>query len=120
MIPGTSASEPCLQIDVDRRPDVAVVRLFGSATMDCIRVLSDAMSAVADEQPAQIIIDCSGLDFLCFEALGVFIVAHTRSHRHGGAVKLAAPRPHIAEMLAITKLNRVLPTFATIDQALAG
>ena len=58
--------------------------------------------------------DVSHIDTMC---LGVFIATQVRVQRRGGCVKLLLTPPRIRHILAIAKLDQLLPTFETEDEA---
>ncbi len=108
-----------LSIDVDAPADgPTVVRLGGSATMDEAERLTAELRRVAGTCRGGIVLDLTGLDFICSMGLGALIVAHVTGQRHGCAVCVAAPQQAIREMLQTTRLNLIFPIHDSLDDAL--
>ena len=59
--------------------------------------------------------DVTHIDTMC---LGVFVAAHVRFQRRGGAVNLLQTPPRIQHMLRITRIDQFLPTYATEAEAI--
>ena len=118
MTQDASATSRPLTIEVDRRDGAVVVRVAGEATMDRTVQLRDALYAVAEERFPQIFLDLTGLEFICSEGLGVLVATHLRSYRHAGVLKLVAPGLRVAEVLRRTRLDRVFPSYDSVEQAL--
>lgn len=107
-----------LEIDVERRERLAVVRLSGSATMDVSERLKCSLFEVVETPVESIVLDLAGLDFLCSEGLGAIVATHTKCARRGGSVRLARPTEPIQELLDITKLTRLFPVYLSVDEAI--
>ena len=116
----TSSSQPILKIDVTHHGRSAVVRLIGAAHMDVSADLQDQLAELIVSPVERIVLDLSDLAFVSSAGLGTFIAAHQRCGRHGCVIRLAAPQARIRQLLELTCLDRILPIFATVEQALAA
>ena len=118
----TDASFPTerpLEIEVDPREQATVITLRGSADMGTAQQLEDTLLEVSADQPEQIVIELSDLDFICSAGLGELISANARSRQHQGVVKLVNPQPFVRDVLVQTNLLSLFPIFASVDEALA-
>jgi anti-sigma B factor antagonist len=112
---------PPYQIEVDRRGLIAVVKLAGSVNMDVCDQVRDRLIEIVDDHPTtRLVLDLSGLDFICSVGLGGIIAAHLRCRHHNGGVRLVSPRPDIMELLSVTKLTTLFPIDDTVAAAIAA
>jgi anti-sigma B factor antagonist len=83
---------------------------------------ADAEAAIAAlVAPGQsLIIDMSALDFMDCAALGALLRVQTLARRGDGDVVLAAPRPLVRKLLALTGRDEVFCVQASIAAAVAG
>jgi len=114
-----STVEQGLNVRVERQGAGTVVYLNGSATMDRCDALSETLQEAVDRQGGSVVLDLSGLEFICSLGLGGIVEADRLARRTGGRVRLCAPRPEIAKLLHVTKLDHLLGVFATPQEALA-
>jgi anti-sigma B factor antagonist len=110
-------SEQPLQIDVEQRDQLAVVRISGSATMERTEELKCSLFDVAQEPIQWIVLDLSELDFLCSEGLGAIVAAHAKCAHRGGSVRLAGPTQSIQELLDVTKLSKLFTVYLSVEDA---
>lgn len=111
-------TERPLKIDVRREKDLAVVKVSGSAGMDVSAELNQRLVTLAQDPIRLMVIDMSDLDFMCSEGLGAIVAAHLKCSHRGGRICLAAVTPPIREMLDVTNLSKLFPSFPTVDDAI--
>jgi anti-anti-sigma factor len=68
--------------------------------------------------PGQIVIDLSGASFCDASGLAVLVGVSRRAAPLGGALRLAAPAPLLAELLRLTGLHLRFEIFATVPEAI--
>ena len=68
---------------------------------------------------ARLLLDLTGLSFCDARGLGALVQIPNHADAAGCRYGLIAPQPQVAKMLRIGDLNRRMPVFATIDDALA-
>ena len=66
----------------------------------------------------RLLINLRGVTHIDSMCLGVFITAYVKCQRRGGTVLLLQTPPRIQQLLAITRLDQFLPTFATEEEAI--
>ena len=64
------------------------------------------------------LIDCEVLDFITSTMLQAFITAYLRCNKLGRNVKLANVSPMIQEILRTSRVDRIIPVFETMEEAL--
>jgi len=70
---------------------------------------------------ATVVVDLTGTVFCDLAGMRELALAHERARAGGGGVRLAVPASGaFPRILALTGLDRAIPHFATVDQALAG
>ena len=106
-----------LSIDVGSHGQAVLVRLAGSADMDQADALRGALRRVAQGEPNLLVLDLSGLTFICSMALGAMVEAHVSSRHHHGQVRLVNPPPEILKVLVTTRLNSLMPVYPSVEEA---
>lgn len=101
--------------DVDG--DVLVIRADGGLNAGTARQLVESIEKLVDAGLRKIVIDCGGLDYISSFGLGVLVQLHARMARSGGDVKLAAVKGVIADVLRLTRLNRLLAIYPDVPRA---
>ena len=74
----------------------------------------------AENGHATIVVDLTGTRFCDSSGLNVLAVAHRRARNEGGELRLVLPDGPVVRVLAITGLDRFIPCFTGLDQALAA
>ena len=65
-----------------------------------------------------VVLDFSGVDYISSVGLRVLMIASKEMRGHGGRIVLAAPQPVVAEILAISRFDRVLEVAPSVRRAL--
>ncbi len=65
----------------------------------------------------RVVLDLSGVEFCDSVGLGVIVGAVKRVRGHGGELRLAAPSTPVRQLLALTRLDRALPPFESVEAA---
>lgn len=107
-----------LQVHVRREDLAAVVSLRGSAGMLEAPRISETLEALLAEKPLLIVLDLGDLDFIGSCGLAAVLQAFHRSRLYGGQIRLASVRPQVLGVLEKMALTRLLPVYATTEQAL--
>lgn len=97
---------------------ILIVSPEGEADLENAPTLAAAL-AQADTS-ARIVVDLSGVSFADSSAMAVLVELANRARGGGGALHLAAPRPHVRRVLEMTRLTLVLPTFDAVAEAVAA
>lgn len=67
-----------------------------------------------------LILDLGGVDFLDSTGLGVIIGILKRVRSHGGELAVVGLEPKVRKVFEVTRVLEILPTFDTVEDALAG
>ena len=95
-----------------------IVTLGGYIDVSTRRQLQDVLNA-ASNGAAHLVVDMSRLGFMDSTGLSVLVEMYKRLAKRGGTLRLAAPQPIVAKVLAISGLDRVLTVHASAAQAAA-
>lgn len=107
-----------MKLSVDKRPDAAVITVVGSVDSADSEALLDFINQLIDAGQTRLVVDLAGMDFIVSMGLGVFVRTYTRLARAGGFLRLSQPRPLILKLIKTTALDRLLPLYESVDQAL--
>lgn len=107
-----------LRLELQRESQYVLVRLIGSATMDCADYLRTQLLAVLAESPPELILDLAELQFLNSSGLGIIVDAHLHFQKQAGRLKLLSPTPSIRHLLQLTNLDRLMPVYDSLPAAL--
>lgn len=97
-----------------------LVALVGEADVTNAAALREVLEAEVAKRPQMLIIDLSGLRFMDSSALHAILSANRTMDRQGAVLALASPRDPVARMLQLTAADRLLPVYASVQEAAAG
>ena len=76
------------------------------------RLHGELVAILSGDEPVQVVVDMSGIEFCDSTGMNVLLAAHRRARELGGDLELAAPRPAIRKVLRVTGLESV---FTVLD-----
>jgi anti-anti-sigma factor len=104
---------------VDEVGDAIVVRLAGELDLYNADEARAAIGGAAERNPERVVVDFSEVTFIDSTGLGVLVEARTKLQNRK-ALLLAAPQIETRRALEVSGLDRYLPVFETVDEALAA
>jgi anti-sigma B factor antagonist len=108
-----------LSVEVRTRGDRTILAVDGDLDLYTAPILRDRVLAAADDTHAGVIIDLTEVPFMDSSGLGVIVGCLKRVREAGGDLVLVTkPGSAPTKLLSLTGLDRAIPTFATIDEAL--
>jgi anti-sigma B factor antagonist len=81
--------------------------------------LRAALLAAAERGHGTFVVDMSRTRFCDSSGLHALVAAHRRTRAEGGEVLLVIPDAAVLRVFAITGMDRVIPNFTSLDEALA-
>jgi anti-sigma B factor antagonist len=81
--------------------------------------LGSALLAAAANGPGTLVADMTRTRFCDSSGLRALLAAHKRAQADGGELLLVIPGPAVLRVFAITAIDRMIPSFTTLDEALA-
>jgi anti-sigma B factor antagonist len=81
--------------------------------------LRAALLRAAAHRKGTLVVDMSRTQFCDSSGLNVLVRAHRRAQTEGGEVLLVISAAAVLRILALTGIDRVIPRFTSLDEALA-
>jgi len=111
-------------LDFTRRnlePDMTALVMKGSIHCgpECARLEREVDGLIAARQ-TRVIFDMAGVTHADSAAIGSIIRSLTKLKSAGGALRIAAAHPMIEHSLKLTKVDKLIEMFPTVDQAAKG
>ncbi len=99
---------------------VVILELKGRITLgrDC-QELEWMVDNLVREKQNRIIFDLAGVKYMDSSGVGILVMCSGKVKDSGGELRLAAAAGVVDQTLKLTRMNLIVPTFATVDQALA-
>jgi anti-sigma B factor antagonist len=103
------------------QPGVAVLAFKGSVHcgQECTQLEAE-VNTLIEEKQTRVIFDLSEVVTMDSAAIGTVVFCSKKLKNAGGGLRLASPPALIARSLEQTKVNKIVPTFATVDEAAAS
>jgi anti-sigma B factor antagonist len=96
-----------------------VVTLEGELDIMSAPVLREQLLSLLRPSASQLIVDLSGIRYADASGLAVLLRSQRRAVLLGGALRLAAPQPEVAGVLAVTGMSRHFDVYPTVQAAIA-
>ncbi len=94
-----------------------VLRVAGEIDMATAPRFRQKLMEVMDNVSSNVVLDLCEVSFIDSTGLGVLIGASKRARTAGGDIRLVQGSSRLAELLEITRLNRVMHVFESVEQA---
>lgn len=94
-----------------------ILKLNGPLTLTNMFGLQQELRAM---QPSSLILDLSGVPYMDSAGLGLVMNAYVSAESHGKKLVLAGVNERVAALLEMTKVDTILKSFATVQEAEAG
>jgi anti-anti-sigma factor len=75
---------------------------------------------LAQPDVSKLIVDLSDVEYIDSTGLSALLLARRQMVNHEGDVRLVGVRPEVQSLLELTQLDRVFPSYDTIDEALTA
>lgn len=98
--------------------DVLVVGVDGGLDASNSDEFLSKVDAIIDGGVRKLVLDCEKLRYISSYGLGVLIRLHKRLKSRGGDVKIAAVSGPVADVLRLTRLDRVFNLYPDVNRAL--
>lgn len=105
---------------LESRDDVGVLCLSGSIDAgpdaDAFRA---AVHEALEQGHLRLVLDLAGVGFLDSAGLGEIVAARRRLRELGGCLVLARPRGKPRDLIGLTRVDELVPTFDDLEEAVA-
>ena len=96
-----------------------LVELAGEADVTGSETLHALLAAETRKKPGLLVIDMSALRFMDSAALQAILRAHLVLGKNGGRLALVSPHDTVARVLQMTEVDRLVPVYASVNEALS-
>ena len=103
------------------QPGATVLEMRGSIHCgpECARLEREVDGMIGGQQ-TRVIFDMASVTHADSAAIGAIVRCFTKLKSAGGALRIAAANPMVEYSLKLTKLDRLIEMFPTVDQAAKG
>ncbi|NUR07538.1 MAG: STAS domain-containing protein [Nocardioidaceae bacterium] len=109
-----------LRLSVEERVPYVVVTATGDLDVSTAGTLATAVSNAFSDGYAGVLVDLAGVSFVDSNGITALLAGHRAARRADGRFALVAPSPQVRRVLALHRLDRDLPAYASVALALAG
>lgn len=110
-----------MQITVNpRSAEVAVVRLAGRLDLMSAGAIRKQLAETVTAGHRRVVVDLADVSFIDSTGLGSLVSGLKATKQVGGDLRIARPAQQARAILQLTTLDRVLPAYNSIEEALAG
>jgi anti-anti-sigma factor len=103
------------------QPGTIVLEIKGSihSGPECFK-LGEEVDKLIEERQTRVIFDMSGVTHADSAAIAAIVKCFTRLKAANGALRIASVQPMVDYSLKLTKVDRVIDIFPSVDQAAKG
>lgn len=110
-----------LSTKVRRSGDVAILDLSGKITLgENTGILRDELRSLLAQGSKNILLNMQGVSYVDSAGLGELVGAYTTATNQGGSVKLLHLQGKMRDLMQITKLHTIFPSFDNEQEAVAS
>jgi anti-sigma B factor antagonist len=110
-----------LTTKVRRVGNVAVMDLSGKITLgESTGILRDELRSLLSQGTKNIVLNMAGVTYVDSAGLGELVGAYTTATNQGGSVKLLNMQGKMRDLMQITKLHTIFPSFENEQAAVAS
>jgi anti-anti-sigma factor len=118
--PAAEDTGPITFTVVTERDGPVIVTLAGELDMVSAPAVRERLLSLLRPDASRLVIDMSAVRYADASGLAVLVSTQRRAVLLGGTLRLAALRPEVAKVVAVTGLSRQLAAYPTVQAALAG
>ena len=107
-----------MELKIDKTDDFSVVSINGRIDTTNFNEFEKQIAAVIDQGANNIVLDCSGLNYISSSGLRVFLITQKRLMGSKGKLHLSNMQPTIKEIFDISGFSSIFKIFGTKEEAL--
>ena len=110
-----------LEIEKKAAGNAVVLHMTGRITLgrDCQQIESEVEELVRAKR-TRIVFDLSQVKYMDSSGVGIMVMCSGKVKEAGGELRLAGATGVVGQTLQLTQMSVIVPTFATLAEALAG
>lgn len=106
-----------MEIKKNKLGNFLVIDLPGRLDTSNYQELEKSLIGVIDQGEKDIVINCSGLNYISSSGLRVFLIALKKLSSSGGRFHLCSLQDNIQEIFEIAGFTTIFTIFSTLDEA---
>ncbi|MBS3764427.1 MAG: STAS domain-containing protein [Planctomycetes bacterium] len=106
------------EIYIEKQGETLVFELSGHVNELVADALSSKIDEIFENNQNKVIFDLSNVSFMGSSGLGQIMRVYRTVKDTDGYVKVVNPQPLIADLFELTKLDKLIDIFPTVDDAL--
>ncbi len=99
---------------------VVILEPIGELDLYNAAAMKNQLFELADQGEAQVLLNCTGLEYIDSSGLGVLIATVTRMRKSFGQFKMCALRENVRTVFRLTKTERLFEIYESEDLALTA
>ena len=109
-----------ITIDIENRKEGLVVHLAGEGQLASSRTLQESLRPILDVTPKLVVLALAQVTFASSLFMGSLVQFRGLVKQQGGQVKMCCLQEPVATSFEMARLDWIIPTFATLEEALAA
>jgi anti-sigma B factor antagonist len=109
-----------MKLHESKKGDVAIFQLEDEIDLHYAPTLRALFQAKVNQRCPSLVVDLSGVPFIDSSGIAVLLEYLRDAAEFGGQFCLAAPTDHVRHVFEITRLDKALPVFANVAEAVAA
>jgi len=97
--------------------DVAILDISGNVDLYHGYMLRDEVRRLLAAGPRYLVFNCRDINYVDSTGLGIFMHSRELARDAGGRVALVSPGPTFQKVITTTQVNRLLPIYDTVEEA---
>ena len=106
--------------EISERDGVKVVHLHGPIDVSRAMTLRDLLGAQIDSPAARVLLDLTDVSLIDSSGIGILVTAHRRADSQGARFGLAGATGTVARVFEMTRTNKLLSIYETVDEGVTG
>jgi anti-sigma B factor antagonist len=96
---------------------VMILGADGGLNADTAKAFVEQLESLIDGGVDRIIVDCTNLSYISSYGIGMLVRLHKKLAKHGGDVKVAAPKSVVMQALTATHMGKLFEIYPDVNQA---
>jgi len=113
-----NARPTTLTVEIEQRGDIMVIRPSGAMDYWSVGPLREELNRHLVADPPKIVLDLFEVAYCDSSGLGLLLEAQRRAHAAGGWLRVARPHLQMRRVLALTRLDRYIVSYASVHAAI--